>query len=405
MSFLRRLFGKEDKAPERDEVKFAQLIISALKQRDASIHVEYDAEKFELLHVGEGNQGQRMFLHNSFAEYQREDVTLERIVDFIVESQSQLPTGNAALDMLLPVLRPRADTLALVADSPQFSYSRSSRPFCDDMLLMLALDSEASIALLNDEKLDELGVSFDDALGIAIAQLDEKGFHTFGQLEEGIFVSACGDFYDSSRVLLDEMFVQLPLKGHPVAIIQSRSTVLVTGSEDGNGLRKIAEIALDELQNTERAVSLTPIELLAGKWRPFKILDHHPQALQNLPPNQLAWSCNATNEALQQKLGDDVFVANPMIIEKDGVHGTLVAWGAGVRTACPLVDGIAIQEDDGFEQIIRRLEDVLKVCGPFPQVEEMPYPPRMTLPSRMSSAQRIELTNNFPKFELSGNPL
>lgn len=243
------------------------------------------------------------------------------------------------------------------------------------MLLMLAIDNEASIALLNDEGLDELGVSFEDALGIAIAQLDEKGSHTVGQLEDGVYLSACGDFYDSSRVLMPEMFEQLPLKGNPVAIVQSRSSVLVTGSDDLNGLAKIATFALDELEKTERAVSLTPIELLNGDWLPLKILPHHPQALRNLAPNQLAWACNATANALQVKLGDDIFVASPMIIEKDGIQGSLIAWGAGIPTACPLVDGIAIEEDDGSVQIIRKLADVLTVCGGFPKVEAIPTPP------------------------------
>lgn len=405
MSFFGRLFGKKEKIPEREEDRFAQLVISALHKRDATIQVDYDPDRFELLHVDDGRRQQLMFLHNSFAEYQRQEVTLERIIDFIVESRSSVPKDDAALDKLLPVLRPRADILAACAPASDFSYSRSSRPFCDSMLLMLAIDNEASIAFLNDEGLDELGVSFEDALGIAIAQLDEKGSHTVGQLEEGIYLSACGDFYDSSRVLMPEMFEQLPLKGNPVAIVQSRSSVLVTGSDDLNGLAKIATFALDDLEKTERAVSLTPIELLNGDWLPLKILPHHPQALRNLAPNQLAWACNATGDALQAKLGDDIFVASPMIIEKDGIQGTLIAWGAGVPTASPLVDGVAIEEDEGAEQIIRKLDDVLTVCGGFPKIEAIPYPPRLMLPARMTSAQRLELTNNFPKFELAGSTL
>jgi hypothetical protein len=401
VKFLRRIFGREEKSPEREEDRFARLVIGALRERDPNIHVEYDAEKFELQHIDDGKHTQRMFLHNSFAEYQRQEVTLGRIIDFIVESRSQMPEGDAALDKLLPVLRPRADTIAAVADAPEFSYSRSSRPFCDTMLLMLALDSESSIALLNDEKLDELGVSFEDALGIAVAQLDEKSSHSFGKLEEGVFLSACGDYYDSSRILLPEMFEQLPLNGNPVAIVQSRSSVIVTGSTDFGGLAKIAQFALEEIAQTERAVSLTPIELRDGEWRPFKVLPDHPQALRNLAPNQLCWSCNATAVPLQDKLGEDVFVANPMLISQETIQATIVAWGAGVPTTCPLVDAVAIQEDEGFEQIIRSMKDLLFVCGQFAAVEAMPYPPRLILPARMSHAQRVELTDNYPDFDFS----
>jgi hypothetical protein len=164
-----------------------------------------------------------------------------------------------------------------------------------------------------------------------------------------------------------------------------------------DGLAMIAGFALGDLQETERAISLTPIEWIDGRWQPFNVQPHHPKSLRNLAPSQLCWSYNATREALQQRLGDDVFVANAMLIEKEGEVATLAIWGAGVHTACPLVDAIAIQEDGNSPEIIRSLEDVLSVCGPFPEVEVMPYPTRFLLPERLSLAQRNELTNHYPE--------
>jgi hypothetical protein len=406
VKFLKRLFG-QNKSPERDEDRFARLVISALHDRDLEIRVEYDPEKFELMHVDPLAQGQRMFLHNSFAEFRRlpEDertTHLNRVIDFIVESRRERPKGDAALDMLLPVVRARADILGFIAgEAPGLDYNHSSQPFCDNMLLMLALDSETSIALLNDEGLGELDISFEDALGIAVAHLDERGEHRFMQLEEGIFVSACDDHYDASRVLLPGLFEQLPLNGNPVAIVQSRSSVLVTGSNDLNGLEKIAQIALDDFPEQERAVSLVAIELKNAEWSQFEILPHHPQSLKNLSPNQQRWACGATAEALQKQLGEDIFVANPILVQPEGVTSTstIVAWAAGVATACPLVDAIGLQEDRDFPQIIRRLEDVLEICGPFAEIEQIPYPRRWLLPSNLSDDQRRYLTDNYPEYE------
>lgn len=212
MKFLRRLFGKKESAFERNEDRFAHTIISALHERDANIQVEYDSERFELVHVDDGARGQRMFLHNSFAESGRlldeeKGPHLKRIIDFIIESRSQRPRGDAALDQLLPVVRPRADTIGFAAiDAPSFMYNNSSRVFCDHMMIMLALDSETSIAILNDESLADLGVPFNDALGIAIGHLSERHGHTFAQLDEGVFVTTCGDHYDASRVLMPSLF-------------------------------------------------------------------------------------------------------------------------------------------------------------------------------------------------------
>lgn len=407
MSFLRRLLGKKGSA-ERDEDRFARRLVEALHAASRDIRVIYDPQAFELRHVDEASAGQRTFLHNSYAEYRRLAVEeqaahIAGLVRFICEARMPQPTGEAALDMLLPVLRSRADVLAVCAQHEGgFAYARASRPFCETMLIMLALDSEHAIRLVTDADLDELGLTFDDALGIAIGHLDEKGAHSFGQLAEGTFVSTCGDYHDASRVLIPEMFRQLPVNGNPVAIVQARSAVLVTGSQDMDGLAMIAGFALEDLADNERAVALNPIELVDGQWRPFAIAPHHPQALKNLMPNQQVWAYNATQETVQQLLGEDIYVASALLVEQDGKAATAATWATGVPTACPLVGGILIEEDGTFPKLCRSLEHVLKVCGPFEEVTAFPHPRRWMLPGRMTAAQRAELTDNYPEHEFFG---
>ena len=407
MSFLRRLLGK--KAPtERDEDRFARRVVEALQAANPEIRVAYDPQAFELRHIDEASAGQRTFLHNSYAEYRRlaveeQDAHCANVARFIGESRKPQPTGEAALDMLMPVVRGRADVLAVCAQQEgDFAYARASRPFCENMLVMLALDTEHAIRLVTDGDLDELGLAFDDALGIAIGHLDEKGAHSFGQLAEGTFVSTCGDFYDASRVLIPELFGQLPVKGNPVAIVQARSSVLVTGSEDMDGLAMIAGFALEDLADNERAVALSPIELADGQWRPLAIASHHPQAVKNLRPNQLVWAYNATQQAVQELLGDDIYVASALMVEQEGKVATAATWAAGVPTACPLVDAILIEEDGDFPKLCRSLEDVLKVCGPFEEVTSFSHPRRWMLPGRMTTAQRAELTESYPEHDFFG---
>jgi hypothetical protein len=402
LRFLRGLFGKPD-PPEREEDRFARRLVEALHASDPLIRVAYDPERFELHHVDEGAQGQRMVLANAFIEYQRlgPDEQSDHIADlirFIGESRRPAPTGEAALDLLMPVVRARADLLAVTAMHPgDFAYARAARPFCETMLVMLAIDTPDAIRLVTDADLDDLGLTFDDALGIAVAHLDERGSHNLGQLGEGTFVTTCGDFYDASRVLIPQFFTQLPVKGHPVAIVQARSAVLVTGSEDIDGLAMIAGFALEDFSQNERAVALNPIELVDGRWQPFTVEPHHPQALRNLGPNQSAWAYNATKDAVQQLLGDDIFVASALLVEQDGRTATAATWASGVPTACPLVDAVLIEEDGDFPRICRSLEDVLKVCGPFEQVTVFPHPQRWILPARMTPSQRAELTSQFPE--------
>jgi hypothetical protein len=195
--------------------------------------------------------------------------------------------------------------------------------------------------------------------------------------------------------LIPELLTQLPLKGNPVAIVQARSALLVTGSEDMEGLALIAQCALDDFPENERAVSLTPIEWRGGAWVALGIEDRHPQQLKNLRAHQLGWTYGATGEALQQQLGDDIFVASVLLIERDGKTFTAASWATGVRTACPLVETLILQEDGVFPGIRRSLDDVMTVCGPFAEVEAMPYPRRWLLPAQIPDVARRDLTDNY----------
>lgn len=402
--FFKRLLGKTS-LPIRDEDAFAELVIAELHAIAPEIEVEYDPESFELRQIDQQAQGQKTFLHNSFVEYVRMESAdrqrhIAKVARFIAESRKPAPKGEAALDMLLPVLRARADLLALASDHDGFPYERASQPFCENMLLMLALDSEVSIALVTDEKLDELGISFEQALGLATAHLDERGNHSFGRLAEGTFVSTCGDYYDASRVLIPGVFDGFPVRGNPVVIVQARSAILVTGSEDLEGLGLIAEFAIRDFPENERAISLAPIELFEGSWRLFPVESHHPLPLQQLRLRQAEWSYGSTQAWLQSKLGDDVFVASMQLYESEGRLASLASWAYGVRTACPLVEAVHIQGPDQGEGILRRLEDVLDICGPLHAVEEIAYPTRWMLPAHISSEQYERLKHDWPAYKL-----
>jgi len=399
-NLFRRLFGSKERSKEPRDI-FAEQVIAAVRGKAPEIDLEYDQAGFELRHVGETARGQRTFLHNSFVEHGRLPADeraehLERIAAFIIESGNPNPRGELALDGLMPVLRARADILAATDLTSGFSYEVSSRPFCDNMLVMLAIDTETAIRLVTDETLQELNISFDEALGVAIGHLDERGNHVFGKLADGTYVSNCGDYYDCSRVLIPALFENLEVRGNPVVIIQARSAILVTGSEDMDGLGMIADFAIQDFPENERAVSMTPIELRAGHWRPLEIKPTHPQSLRNLRAQQTAWSYDATQKALQNTLGEDIYVASAILLEHEGRFGTIATWADGVTTACPLVDTILIQNPADADGLWRSMEAVVDVCGPFKTVEQLGYPIRWILPPRPDAHAIERLRKEYP---------
>lgn len=400
MRFIKDMFRKEN-----DQDKFARISLKALKARGWKNETEYDREKFEFKHCARDNELKVTYLVNTYREWlkappaQQQNI-IEHFVDFIIEADTGQPIGDDALARLLPILRSRVDSLAAFSQLDGAAHcSRTIRPFCENMLLMLAIDLDHGIAHLTDSQMDELGVSFEDCLGAATTNLLDVGNHKFSEIEPGVFVSNCDDMYDASRILLHNIIGQLPVKGNPVAIPLSRSCVLLTGSEDKHGLARITEIALETLPDEDRAISAAPIELVEGQWRPFSVTtDHFPQ-INRLLNYQRLWNYSSDKDSLQERIGEDIYVASFCTIENANQSDSFATWAYGVPTIIPKVNAIIVETDDQHSRITRKFEDVNLVCGPLDLFDETEFPVRYRLPDIISADQLTRLQNQFPEYE------
>lgn len=401
MRFFKDMFRSES-----SQDKFARISLQALKASGWTRQVEYDSGNFEFRHPNQDGELAVTYLGNTYREWlaapdAEKDRVIQNFVSFIFEADSDLPIDDDALTRLLPILRSRADSLTDFGQpGDTFNYSRTTRPFCDNMLLMLVIDLEHGLAHLTDEQLDELGISFDDALGVAITNLHDMGNHIFDELEEGVFISHCGDTYDASRILLHDVIKQLPLKGNPVAIIVDRSCILITGSEHQHGFARIAEIALESLPEESRAISAAPIEMIFDQWHPFSCTYKDRFPLQRLLNYQQLWNYSSTQDLLQKRIGDDIYIASFCMIEGEGASDSFASWAHDVRTVIPKVNAIVIEGNEQFPSITRKFDDVSYVCGPFELFEGTEFPPRYRLPDLIRSDQWMRLQDQFPDYKL-----
>jgi hypothetical protein len=73
---------------------------------------------------------------------------------------------------------------------------------------------------------------------------------------------------------------------------------------------------------------------------------------------EAAWRWNLNKTALQEQLGEDIFVPTIMWSEKEGIAETLVVWGDGIPQAMPEVDSILIvREELAPKKFLRRKQD------------------------------------------------
>ncbi|HTN75684.1 MAG TPA: DUF1444 family protein, partial [Pirellulaceae bacterium] len=85
------------------------------------------------------------------------------------------------------------------------------------------------------------------------------------KIGEGLYVSSVGDSYDASRILLTEFIRSLEVQGDLIAMTPARDLLLVTGSDDDEGLEGMATLAEQAAENP-RPLCSTPLRLVGDDW-------------------------------------------------------------------------------------------------------------------------------------------
>ena len=123
-------------------------------------------------------------------------------------------------------------------------------------------------------QLSTWGVDFDQAFEAAVSNLRAMSKEPFIKAAPGFYLSPWHDGYDSARILLPNLFEQCEVKGSPVAMLPHQDLLIVTGSEDDEGLERMASLVEEKLVGP-RFLSGIPL-ILGQHWSPFELPRSHP---------------------------------------------------------------------------------------------------------------------------------
>ncbi len=330
-----------------------------------NISSSYDPDQF----IVKFESGQT-FLGNVYQEYNRAPRKFKKEVlqRFAATAISMGEEPQAFADVagnILPVVRPRSvrESLRIKALTGTIMGGdaetlRSPSTIAGIFNVDLAIDSEEAIRSLSLSKLQEWDVSLESAMQIASANLRNMSGGKWQEPLPGLYVSSWSDCYDVSRITTKDIIEKLQVKGNPVALCATRSQILVTGSQDPQGLLA-AMILGKSAQENDRPISLIPIVLEDDAWRVFypeKELEvvfsdageqEHPLACyRNERIIERSVEYGEQKELLEEYFeqeGIDLFVATHSVYgaeTEDGwdVSAETATWTKGVFTLLPEVE-------------------------------------------------------------------
>ena len=332
--------------------KFATYYKARLIAHGEQRPIEYDANEF-LLRIGGGSGGEAIaYLHNCYEdqkkapEHEREAI-VDRYIAGFMESTPDEPLAIRA------GLRPAVKSLGDIYLYSLRSQVDQGKPFdlpyrkiAGDLVFVLALDTPNGIHLLERSKVEAWGMDFEEAAEVAIENLRAVTTPSFTQIGADVWLSQWGDAYDAARLVLPEVFASLSLKGRPVVLVPDRDRLLVTGSEDTQGLRGMVSAANGIREEAHRPVSGVPLILVDGVWQEFTAEGDLAIEFANLSKFFRAQDYSEQKQLLERKFQlekRDVFVSTYMLNknQEDPAYHSICTLTKSVASLLPKTDDIA----------------------------------------------------------------
>jgi hypothetical protein len=349
MGFLERLL------PPAGRDRFAKLMMRAIRAAGNAEKFEYDAQSFSIKVTG--GKGGSFFLANAYRDYctvplLQRSLVRRRYATTFGREMPEAPTAFAdAKARLLPQVRDRAYFEGVRQHLEMQGEELRKIPtqvLAEDLAVALVVDFPETVMTVNEELLAQWQVPFDEALASARDNLWKISNEDFVQPRPGFYISVWQDAHAASRLLLHDLIWQLPVKGEHVAMIPNRDLLLVTGSEDEEGLLAMAGMAEKALDHT-RSLTGRAFVLRNSQWVHFC----PPEGARAHKPFRMLLVKSVQEEYASQKpyveyrhrqSGEDVFAASVMILEnaKTEVIVTRCVWAQGVDSLLPRTDEIAL---------------------------------------------------------------
>lgn len=327
--------------------RFAGEVVAALRAAGMT-ETHYDRAEFSIEYRRRpGTESAWLYLHNLYAECQREPRTRSERIKRFVATFTRLPevpeSWAQARDRLRPVLR--SATFARGGETARPApLRRPAFQFLDEMVVV---DQPTSMAYVSEATCAGWGVSTEEVFAVARANLAANSGlppaeHVAGRVMLR-FVDD-GDAYWVSHILLDGWLASLAehVGGTPVAFVPDVRSLVVVDS-DPEPLPELFDLVERHFNESPRPLSPVGYTIdSAGRVVPLRVSAGHPAAgaVQRAARVLAASEYGAQQNILRDEIDD--YVASYAVFGTDeGGTFSVAAWTRGTHVLLPRVDFVA----------------------------------------------------------------
>jgi hypothetical protein len=350
-----------DKTTVESMAGFANLIISHCREKYGETDLEFDPNKGVVRHLsGKGCLHLRnLFAHFSIAEKDARSSLLAQFAEILMNLHLQPSTFLEAKDRLIPVIKNRwMEGLIFQVPSNEDRKPTVVQQFTDNLVVEVVYDHPSFVSFINTGTIEEWGVDADTLFATALENLKKSYKHRrtqsannslslkalgFKEVEgcRGLYTDLDDDWFCPARILIPEWIRSLDVSGDPVVMVSHCGHILVTGSDNANGLLMMATMTM-KIREMEGAVSTIPIRLTPQGWQAYQPDPAHPAypLLKELYTVEIAGCYHHQKQIIEPNYPG--FVATCSVCGLEGTAMTTCVWGGnGLTGILPKTDFVA----------------------------------------------------------------
>jgi len=235
--------------------QFAKEFAKVLRVSAPGLQVEVVRE-LELKVQSAGGQPNTMLLNDAYGKYKTDPKSKEDVMKRFVASFLQtVDTGGVSQSLdptrIIPVVKDRPwleeARKALKNRGGEKGGENVYEDLNEDLVILYAEESGKNIRYLSLEDLSKVEVSLTDLRNLACENLKQKIRKIERHQVDGLFMIVAGGGYEASLLLFDVLWegIKTEVRGDVVVAIPTHYLLVVTGSDDAEGIKKMKKIIRD----------------------------------------------------------------------------------------------------------------------------------------------------------------
>lgn len=258
------------------ETDFTQQYLNSLKTKFPE--VEFSINDDSTIQSKFQENKIRISVDNAYREYQLEQGSLQQILNkyILVASELFYPKDKIEITRIVPIIKPISFLDDIKNEAKIIGATKDVegvyKKYNDQLIIVYAEDTKNSIKYLTHDDLKDLQINSDSLQTIAVRNLDRLLTSIQKKGNNGVYMIVAGGDYEASIILLSDILNKnnFEVKGDLVIAIPNRDMLLVTGSNDEEGIQKIIGLATKTYQTGNYPVSQYLYKWTGNKFEMFK---------------------------------------------------------------------------------------------------------------------------------------